>query len=279
MPDVDTTAQSTDTQSLSNDNGSNDSGDFESIAIPDTFRESPIGKYKTVGELSRGYGEAQKLIGAKGVIVPGEKADPKELDKFYNTIGRPEKPDGYKLTPVENLHQTLKANPDLDKNFKTMMHKHGLTQKQAAGLYTDWINGLSTGLTKHDEKTVTDRQAAEAALRQEWGADYDRNINKVKSVIDKFGGNGARDAFGELGNNPAVLKTLANISKNFAEDEFVQGDNVVPAEVSDAQKKLKDIMNDKAHPYWVKGKGHDDAVAEVQRLQEIVTPNERKPRE
>jgi hypothetical protein len=252
--------------------------DFESMAIPETYKDTAVSKYKTVGELAKGYTEAQKLIGAKGVIVPSDNADPKEIEKFYNTLGRPEKADGYKLTPSESMHQKLKENPDMEKNFKAMMHKHGLSQKQASGLYTDWVNGLSQGLSKHDEKLVSDRQKAEASLRQEWGADYDTNINKVKTVIDKFGGNGARDSFGDLGNNPVVLKTLANIAKHFSEDTFVKGDNVVPSDVADAQKKLKDIMDDRTHPYWVDGKGHSDAVAEVRRLQEIITPNERVER-
>ena len=277
---MDTQTPAADTSApVDNDSVDINTVEFESTTLPETYKESAVGKYKTVGEVIKGYNEAQKLIGAKGVIVPGDNAKPEDIDKFYNTLGRPEKADGYKLDQIDNVHEKIRGNTDIEKNFRAMAHKLGLTQKQASAMYKDYVGGVSQGLTKKDEESLAARQKAEADLRQEWGGEYDNNMNRVKSVIDKYGGEGARDGFGELGNNPVVLKTLSKIAKYFGEDSFVKGDNLVPAGVSDAQKKLKDIMDDKAHPYWVSGKGHDEAVIEVRRLQEIITPNERKPRE
>jgi hypothetical protein len=263
----DTTVAETQTQSPS------EATDFEAMAIPETFKDTPVGKYKTVGELAKGYSEAQKLIGAKGVIVPGEKATPEELDKFYNALGRPAKPEEYKFSPVENLHPELKMSPETELGFKALMHKHGISAKQADGLYREYFGLISQSLSKRDEQMLASKQEAEKKLRSEWLGDYDGNLAKVKGLIAKHGGK-AED-FGELGNNPAVLRVLANIAKKFSEDTFVKGSET-PSEAMDAKKKLNDILLNKDHPYWKQGVGHDDAVKEVMRLQEICTPNERE---
>ena len=246
--------------------------DLETMAIPENYKDTPVGKYKTVGEAFKGYDEAQKLIGAKGVIVPGENAKPEEQEKFYNTLGRPEKSDGYKLTPIENLHPNLKMTPESEASFKGLMHKHGLSTKQADGFHKDFFSAMSTALTKKDEESDATKHETEKALRAEWGAEYDNNLGKSKRLIEKYGGANAREAFGELGNNPQVLKTIANIAKKFSEDGFIKGDKVTNVEMGDARKKISEIQLNLEHPFHKKGLGHDEAVEEMKRLHQIAYP-------
>src|SRR3990167_1384409 len=255
------------------DTRSPEMAEFENTAIPEFYKDSPIAKYQTIGEAFKGYGEAQKLIGAKGAIIPGDKAEQAEWDKFFNSIGRPEKPEGYKLSPVENLHPELKITPEVEAGFKSLAHRHGLTGKQADGLYKEYFGMISGSLTKRDEKMLSGKHAAETALRTEWGADYDSNASKAKRLVEKFGGANAREAFGELGNNPIVLKTLANIASKFSEDGFIKGETVTNAETKEAQQKITEIENNKDHPYFNRSApGHDEAVKEVMRLRSIVHP-------
>lgn len=262
-----------DTQAPVTDTTAPEGNDFESMAIPETFKDSPIGKYSTVGELAKGYSEAQKLIGAKGVIVPGEKAAPEEYDKFYNAIGRPDKPEGYKFSPIEGLHPEVNVTPEAEADFRAYIHKHGIPQRVADGMRKDYLETISNSLKRRDETTQANRHKAETELRRDWGPDYNTRLSQAQQIIDKYGGPEARAAFGELGNNPAVLKTLGNIAKHFNEDTFVKGGSVKPD--SENALKLKNIMLDKKHPYWVEGPGHDEAVKEVIALQESITPNER----
>lgn len=248
--------------------------DFEATPIPaDKYADNPnIAKYKTIGDLVKGHGEAVKLVGAKGIIVPGEKATPEEWEKYYNSTGRPEKPEGYKLSPLENLHPDLKITPESEAGFKALMHKHGLTTRQADGLYKEYFGMISGSLIKRDETMQASKHEAERTLRTEWGAEYDANLAKTKRLIEKFGGADAREAFGELGNNPKVLKTLAGIAKRFSEDGYIKGIEIPDAEKNNAQKQLNDIYMNKQHPYWNQGVGHAEAVAEVKRLNSIVHP-------
>ncbi len=246
--------------------------EFENTPIPEYYKDTPIGKYKILGESFKGYSEAQKLIGAKGVIIPGEKAEQVEIDKFYNSIGRPEKPEGYKLSPLENLHPELKITPESEAGFKAFIHKHGLTAKQADGLYKEYFSMMSQSLVKRDEKLTADKHSAETALRTELGPEFDNSLSKARWLIDKFGGKEARESFGELGNNIPVLKTLINISKQFSEDGFKKGDAVRVSEIEEAKRKISEIQLNKAHPYWIAGQGHAEAIKEMQRLYKIVNP-------
>lgn len=266
MDPMDTAAPNTDTQAPEGDL------DFEGMEIPENFKGTWAGKYKTIGEAFKGGAEVEKLVGAKGVIIPGEKATPEEWDRFHNSLGRPEKPEGYKLSPIENLHPELKITPEVEGGFKALAHKHGLTGKQADGLYKEYFGMVSQSLTKRDEKSMADKHTAETALRTEWGGDYDANLNKSKRLIEKFGGANAREAFGELGNNPIVLKTIASIAKQFSEDGFIKGENVTNSEKTDAQRKINEINLNKQHPFWVQGPGHTEAVQEMKRLMSTVHP-------
>ncbi len=248
---------------------------FEATAIPESFKDTPVGKYKTFGEIVKGYGEAQKLIGAKGVIMPGENADQTEIDKFQITMGRPEKSDGYKYEPLKDLHADLKITPEVEANFSKFAHKHGLSQKQAAGIRGEYFGMLSQGLTKKDEVDQKAKHETEAALRTEWGAEYNTKLKRTQSLIDKFGGEGAIEAFGDLGNNPAVLKILASIADKFSEDSFTLGSTHTESTISEAQRKINEILANKEHMYHKTGPGHKEAMAEMTRLNEIVHPNTR----
>ena len=249
--------------------------DFEATAIPaDKYADNPnISKYKTVGDLVRGHSEAVKLVGAKGVILPGEKAEQAEIDRFYNSIGRPEKPDGYKLSTLENLHPEVKITPESEAGFKALVHKHGLTAKQADGLYKEYFGMISGSMTKRDESLAASRHEAEKSLRTDWGADYDKNLAGAKRMATKFGGKDMADYLNEgPGNDPRLAKFLGNISKKFSEDGFIKGEAVTNSETKEAQQRITDIMLKRDHPYWVAGPGHAEAVAEMKRLQTIVHP-------
>jgi len=254
------------------DGGGGGETEFESMAIPETYKDQPIGKYKTVGELAKGYSEAQKLIGAKGVILPGENAEAEEVDKFYKALGRPDNPDGYKFDELKDLHPKLQITPEMEAGFRAFTHKHGLTQKQAAGIRQEYFSSLSQALTKSDEATERGRQEAETKLRGEWGADYETKVKRTQNMIDKFGGNGARDAFGDLGNNPTVLRVLAAIADKFSEDNFTLGGTRTEGSAADAKRKINEILSNPDHMFHKTGPGHDEAVKDMLELNKIAYP-------
>jgi hypothetical protein len=244
--------------------------------IPEDIRKDPnISKYKTLEELAKGHLETIKLIGKKGVIIPGEGATQEEIDKFQIALGRPVKPEEYKFTPVENLHPDIKITPESENAYKGIAHKIGLSQAQADNLNKWFLETVSAGLTVQANLEETAMKEAETKLRQEWGANFDTNLALAKRLVDKFGGKEGTDAFGDLGNNPAVLKILASIGKKLSEDSIEHtGFSDLATSTQDAKKRIdiieKEIMkmsqNDPEYPKLVK---------ERMELYKIAYPEER----
>lgn len=242
---------------------------FEDTAIPETYKDNPnVAKYKNVGELIKGHENVVKLIGAKGVIVPKEDAAPEEKEKFYNSLGRPEKPEGYKLSPVE-MHPKIKEayTPEAEGVFKAEMHKLGLTQAQTDALHKWYFENASKGEAARDAATDKALKDGEAALRQKWGAEYEGKILNAKRVVAKFGGKDALDALGDLGSNPAIVKMMADIAANFSEDQIKGFGDKKSEGAQSAKEKIKAIFADPKHPYFNDGDPrHHESVTEVTKL-------------
>lgn len=243
-------------------------------SLPEELKNDPnISKYKSSEELAKGHLNAVKLVGAKGVIIPGKDAKPEEVEKFYNALGRPEKPEGYKLTPIENLHPSIKEKytPEAEAVFKAEMHKIGLTNAQVDALHKWYFENASKGELLKEQATEKAIKDGEAALRQKYGKEYDIKLANAIKIVKKFGGQEAIDALGDTGSHPAVVKMMMEISNHFSED-MIKSFGEKKTEGSNAAKeKIKTILADKSHPYW---KGDSEAIKEVTKLYQEAYPNE-----
>lgn len=192
--------------------------------IPEEFTKDPnVTKYKDVTEFLKGHSNLAKLVGAKGVILPKEGAAPEEVEKFYNALGRPEKPEGYKIEVPQGLHKSIEINEESVKGYQLLAHKHGLTQKQADGLNKDWL-AVQNRIAQENERLETEAaQKAETALRAEWGGKFEANRDRIAAAILKAGGEEALNAMGGvqgLGNNIPVMRAFGNIVALLSEDSI-----------------------------------------------------------
>lgn len=246
-------------------------------ALPEDLRADPALKpVKDVVDLAKGYVHAQKLVGMdrnKFLVLPGEDADEDTLNQFYGKLGRPEDPEQYEL-PVDDkmFSDDFKRNEDMEKWFKGTAHKLGLSNKQAKGLYAEFIN-YSKGT--FDQTTQTLAQAkdeATAALKKEWGAAYDAKLAKAVAPVKAMGDESFvqfLDTSG-LGNHPEFIKMMAKIGEALGEDSISDKSKntpaMTPAEASAAiaQKQMdKEFMTayrTKDHP------SHAYAMAEMSKL-------------
>lgn len=271
--------------------GSNDGGagttDLPSwidVLPEDAAKDPSITKYKTPEEFYNGYKSTVELVGRKGVIVPKENATPEEREKFFNDLGRPEKPEGYKLSKIENLHKSIEITPESERGYQMIAHKHGLTQQQADGINKEFLQIINKATMDQERKDTEAMQKAETALRQEWGEKYVSNVSMVAKEVLKSGGQEALDAMGGekgIGNNPIILKTLSKIIGRLAEDTSNPdkgngsggaAGNETPEE---AKSKISEMMNDPKHPINdEKHIDHRKSVDERMRLYKKAYPNE-----
>jgi hypothetical protein len=244
---------------------------------PEIVADQNITKYKNIPDLLNGHINLSKMISAKGVIVPKDDAKPEEWDKFYNTLGRPEKADGYKLSEMKELHPSIKVTPESTKAFFDLAHKAGFTAKQADMINQWYLGSVSQQLKAQDQAWNDKVVAAETALKTKWGQDYEKNVTLAKTLVAKAGGQAVIDGLGEAVNNPAVLEFLAKIGGHFAEDDFksLGVTQQAAAPNADAIKKIEEIKGNKEHAYWnANDPKHNDAVEEVRKLYEIAYPNQ-----
>ena len=190
--------------------------------IPAEYAKDPnVTKYKDVGEFVKGHVNLSKLVGAKGVIVPSDKATPDELNKFYNDLGRPEKPEAYKFNMPEKLNPSLKITPDGQKTFAEAVHKMGLSQKQADGLNSWYLKWVSDAMDKRDASQGEEMKKMESELKGKWGEKYDSTIAGSKALIEsKVGKEKAQALFDKYGNDPLILEFLGETAKDYGEDHI-----------------------------------------------------------
>lgn len=235
--------------------------------------------------------ERDAMIGKKGVILPDEKTSPEDREKFLNALGRPEKPEGYRFTPVENLNPEFskKITPEFDAALSAHFHKAGLTQQQADAERREFV-GLLNQAEINQEKALDDKLAqTETALRSEWTDKYDANIQMITKGIVKAGGQAALDAMGGmrgLGGNPVALKIFQDYFAGKSEDQIrnfgggsVQETSTGGESKEQAVAKINQynhqLINDPKSAYADENHtDHDKAVQDMARLYRIAYPNE-----
>ena len=122
----------------------NGTGDTKSASwldgVSDDIRGDPtLANLDSVDALAREHVNLQKVLGKKGVPLPGETGTTEEWDAFYNAIGRPETADNYDFEGFKPP-ETLPWDNELVTAMRPSFHKHGLTQKQAEGVLTDYAD-------------------------------------------------------------------------------------------------------------------------------------------
>jgi len=119
----------------------------------------------------------------------------RDLSEVYKALGRPEKPEDYKL-----------AEGDTSKFFAERMHKRGITAEQAKGLEADWAEYIDAENKKAVEALATERATQVEALKTEWGGDFETNKAIAEHALAKFGNKigFTVDTLNELGDKMGV---------------------------------------------------------------------------
>lgn len=235
---------------------------------PEEYQKDPhIAKYKTQEEFFKAEKSQRELLGRKGVILPTEKATPEERAAFYNQLGRPEKPEGYKLTLPEKLPAGFSVTPEFQAKAAAMAHKWGMSQAQAQEMVSDFLADAANNHVQQMKMSADARNAAGTELRNKWGAKYDENFAKAGKAIKAFGGDELLAELGELGNRPRVVEAWASVGDKISEDKMPNlngGGNTGGSDTGDAQKQIEAINADSKHAYWDGNhKDHMKAVADM----------------
>jgi hypothetical protein len=257
-------------------------------SIPKDLREDksfePI---KDFTGLVTSYRDGQKMIG-RGIFLPEKEAKPEDKQKAVDSIfkkltenglweGAPESPDKYNLALPKP--DKIDWQDDKLKMFKEAGHKYGLNHKQMHGILDLYANMVEAG----DKLIETGKQAALQELTKDWGpqegASYQRNMALVKRAVDIYGGPETKEFFNavtEVGNHPLLVRMIAKMAADLDEADYLGGEEGGGGMTSDeAKAKIAAIYADPKDLYHAKFQGqpgHDERVAEVEKLYQLAYP-------
>lgn len=236
--------------------------------------------WKHPGEAMLSYTNLEKLMGAdkagRTILAPKDANDVEGHNALYDRLGRPKTPDEYKLPVPEG------DDGSLAKAMAPVLHKHGLSARQAEGLAKDW-NALMQDMGEKANAAYAAKTDAEfKALQGEWGAAAKQNEELARRAMAKFGTAAGLDAEGldraekAIGTGP-LLKLFHAIGASFAEGTFVDGAGPSGGKMTPAQAQTaintkfgdKDFM---ARYTNEDAKIRQTAIDEMMELQRMANP-------
>lgn len=226
-----------------------------------------IKKFKGIPDLAKSYVELSKAYSKKMpenmVAAPTETSTPEEVEAFYNKIGRPETPDGYKMEA--EVEQNL--NPDMYSQFKGVAHKIGLTDKQFEELVNFEVSRAKEALEQSEINTIAQNQKVISQLKEEFGSKYDYNISAAKKLLKNY--KVPDSVVSTIEKDPSLVGLIAKIGSDILGEADIKGEmnNANAYEVQSEIQKLKssDAYFDARHPE------HDAVVERVRQLRKAIS--------
>lgn len=238
--------------------------------------------WKTPADALKSYAELERLVGANKVALPGKDAKPEDWAKFYNSLGRPETPDKYDLSgfkPPEGLPWNGQAQTAMVGE----LHKLGLSQTQVQGALTAYAAVQGANWQAREAAAAKAPEQTTAALRQEWGAGYDTQMEHANRAV-KAGFGQDLDAVKQIRladgtyllDNPAMAKALARLGAALSEDGGLPGARGssgagavrTPAQANAEISRIRaEAASDPKHPYT--NRQHPEFKAMQARMNEL----------
>lgn len=261
-------------------------------ALPEDLRgHESLKDVRDVGALAKAFVDTKAFVG-NSLRIPGPDAgsedkkaffqklheklpqvtylpeDEKELEavegRLWEKLGKPKDVKGYEL-PKDVDPQALGLNLD---ELRAAANTLGMTKKQ----FTTYVKGLA-GMRAD---ALTKQQAAQAAMKKEWGAAYDERVSAILEVAKKLGG---EDIVAEVKAGrapPSALKFLFAVTQAVGGEEREVGNQgrgggaptLTPDEA--AQQKAEIMKRPEYRTRAVNPELHDALVRKVLALNELI---------
>ncbi len=218
-----------------------------SFAVPEAYKDRGyVDKIKSSDDLWKAYDNSQSLLGKRPAGIPANDATPEEWDKFYQAAGRPDRADKYTLPEIEGIPEGVDIAP-VKQQAMEIMHKSGLTQRQAEALWKNYMGAELGAVAKSKEAQAEQKKTLDAEFdkltQDHFGGDFESAQKITIEMANKFVPAELRGAFGELGDNPKALAAIASLAKSAnAEIERVKKEYGAEGTItSGSQTASKDI--------------------------------------
>jgi hypothetical protein len=221
-----------------------------SFAVPEAYASKGWAKdIKSPDDLWKLTDNAQSLIGKRA--TPAADAPAEEWNNYMKQLGMPENPDGYTLGDIEGTPEGFDLAP-YKQQAQQLMHKAGLTPRQADALWKEYI---STELAASG-KAQADADKAYGELTAKHFGDKLSEVEAVaQEAIKAFVPEELRGALSKAPADALVaMQALASnakaeidrIKKEYgAEGKLPSGESVPNASIDEQRKELAALRSSK----------------------------------
>lgn len=219
--------------SAQNDQAGENQTTDELLTFPDKYTvknpDGTINRDESTRKLLEGYKHLSKKMGETGGIVP-------------------DNPDGYKINfkPAdlglpENLTPEMVKNDEDFKKFAEQAHGLGFTNEQINLVASKYLEVVNSALDRRDEN---DMNACREELMKTWTnqGELDTGLKNAVRAFNHFASEQDRGLIDVIGNNPIVVRLLANIGATMREDSPVR--NAQPME---SRETITSLMKSEAY--------------------------------
>lgn len=250
---------------------------------PEDWRQKLVGGDEKLLKRFERYGSpkdlANALINAQNKISSGElkagkpvDASPEQLAEWRKANGIPDSPDKYDLTLPDGL-VIGEADKPLVGEVLAAAHAVDASPEVVKAVVSAYYKTQDAEAAKQADADANQREETMVALRQEWGADYTRNVNTVNAFLGTLpDGLGNKIAMSRgpdglpLGNDPAMARWLAQMAREANPlASVISGAGDKSSLLADEIASLKTKMGDKNSDYW-KGPNADKNQARYREL-------------
>lgn len=150
------------------------------------------------------------------IFKPGKGATDDEITAFRKAMGIPDKAEDYDFPSGDGVEHDEQMISWAQKVF----HEAGLSKEQGALIGQAW-DGFVKGLVEQQEQSSAEAiKTASDKLKEEWGADFDKNMEFTKRGWQKFTDNEFDQFVDEtgIGNHPTLIRFIFKIGQAMGED-------------------------------------------------------------
>ena len=226
-------------------------------SLPDDLKADPaLVSFKDLPSLAKSFVETKKMVG-QTLRPPAADAPDDEWDRYYRAGGKPNAPEEYKI----NMPQGITIPPEEEKALRLEAYRLGLNSRQMQGLFDSYASDLAAAQKAEQAELAK----IEAAYKQKWGPNYNRNRALVTRTMERVDPEKRLEGLG-IGNHPVIVDLLLEWSRKLVEDGLMPGDVAGVTTREDAIARAKDLM---AKPEYAKSKAGDPIFDEVRKLHQI----------
>lgn len=225
--------------------------------LGDLGKDPSLQMFKEPSALAKSWVNAQKMIGADKVVIPGKEATEQDWEAFYNKIGRPEAPDKYEVKDKDGKDM-------LDAAFKTIAHKNGLTANQVKAL-VQWDSERMGGMQKNTETAQLNQlRESLSAYTQKLGGEsqFQAQVDKARVAVRELATPEMKDFLlkSGMGSRPEVIEFFGKLHGMMGEDKIRDGTGVplanqdpsaIQKEIEEMETKMYADLNNPNMASWV----------------------------